>query len=139
MGSHQVPFRRALAWVGVDFDGTVSKFQSGSAELGPPIPKMVERIRAWLAQGITVKIMTARASEPDPKFREMNRRAIRAWCLKHIGVELEVTATKDYGMIALWDDRAVHVVENTGLTDAEFKTEVEAGRVPEGAVHVRGL
>lgn len=83
--------------------------------------------------------MTARASESDPGFRRANIRAIRAWCLLHVGRELEVTATKDYGMIALWDDRAVHVVENTGLTDAEFKKEVEAGRPPIGAVHVRGL
>jgi hypothetical protein len=42
------------------------------------------------------------------------------WCQKHIGQRLEVTCTKDYGMIELWDDRAVQVVANTGITVSEY-------------------
>ena len=34
--------------------------------------------------------------------------------MKHIGQELEVTCTKDFGMIELWDDRAIRVEKNTG-------------------------
>lgn len=39
---------------------------------------------------------------------------IENWCLKHIGKKLPVTNIKDFGMIELWDDRAVQVVPNTG-------------------------
>jgi hypothetical protein len=41
-------------------------------------------------------------------------RPIEAWCVEHIGVVLPVTNVKDFGMIELWDDRAVQVVPNTG-------------------------
>jgi hypothetical protein len=34
--------------------------------------------------------------------------------LEHIGVELEVTATKDYAMTVLYDDRAIRVEADTG-------------------------
>jgi len=40
--------------------------------------------------------------------------AIRAWCLQHIGAVLPITNVKDYGMIEIWDDRAVQVRPNTG-------------------------
>lgn len=39
---------------------------------------------------------------------------IEQWCLKHIGVVLEVTNVKDFGMVELWDDRCVRVLKNTG-------------------------
>lgn len=39
---------------------------------------------------------------------------IQAWCLEHIGTALRVTASKDFAMIQLWDDRAVAVEMNTG-------------------------
>ncbi len=41
--------------------------------------------------------------------------AIDAWCERHFGRKLPVTCTKDYGMVELWDDRAVQVKENTGI------------------------
>jgi hypothetical protein len=45
----------------------------------------------------------------------MNARSfIQVWCDKNIGQVLELTCVKDYGMIELWDDRAVRVVPNTG-------------------------
>lgn len=41
--------------------------------------------------------------------------AIRAWCIEHIGQALPITNVKDFSMMALYDDRAVQVVPNTGL------------------------
>ena len=75
---------------------------------------MIERVQAWLADGYTVKIFTARMT--DPKTRDTNaaRRHIEAWCEKHVGQKLEITNVKDSGMMELWDDRAVQVVPNTG-------------------------
>lgn len=70
---------------------------------------MLERVKEWLAAGIEVRIFTARISES-----ESARPWINAWCEKHLGVVLTVTCKKDYGMVELWDDRAVQVVPNTG-------------------------
>jgi len=99
-------------WIGVDLDGCLAVYNGwgGICSIGEPVPKMVARVKEWLRQGYRVKIMTARASDPDPDAIP----TIRAWSLKHLGVELEVTATKDYEMISLWDDRAVRVYQNTG-------------------------
>ncbi len=101
---------------------------------------MVERVKQWLAEGKMVKIMTARVYFPPRQMfieadggfslqeiaeREEQRQKredeahlaghlISLWCKIHIGQSLPVTCTKDYGMIELWDDRAVRVVLNTG-------------------------
>lgn len=98
-------------WIGVDLDGTLAHYVSDHTVgiIGKPIPKMVERVKAWLAEGKDVRIMTARANDGN-----LTRRSIAAWCIYHLGKELPITATKDYGMIELWDDRAVQVIPNTG-------------------------
>jgi len=83
---------------------------------------MVNRVKAWLAEGITVKIFTARVSgigaldlySGQPLTEEHVLAPIRAWCKLHIGRELEITNVKDYAMIELWDDRAVQMIPNTG-------------------------
>jgi hypothetical protein len=72
---------------------------------------------------------------------------IRQWCEKHVGRALPITCCKDYGMIephelfhggngaphsaqpchrALWDDRCIQVIPNTGRTIAD---EIESERM----------
>ena len=99
-------------WIGVDLDGTLAEYGGwqGADHIGKPIPKMVERVKAWLTKGVEVRIFTARVAVPAPGIV----RVIEDWCVEHIGVALAVTATKDYGMVELWDDRCVQVVPNTG-------------------------
>jgi len=108
-------------WIGCDFDGTLARWESwgGPTELGEPVPRMVNRVRAWLDQGRDVRIMTARA---NPKYPEASVAvpAIRRWCLAHVGRVLPVTWEKDYEMAELWDDRAVGVVPNIGLSHPEL-------------------
>jgi hypothetical protein len=100
-------------WIGVDLDGTLMIYHSGQApELGEPIPKMVDRVRKWLKQGIDVRIVTARASHP--MFTANEKAAIEQWLLTHLGQILVIQCHKDYQMIELWDDRAVQVESNTG-------------------------
>jgi hypothetical protein len=118
-------------WIGVDFDGTLAVYDGwkGASHLGEPVGPMRERVKRWRAEGHQVKIFTARAYCPElpsvttPQYSEVMRRrgeavealrAIRAWCRQHLGETLEVTCVKDYGMIELWDDRAVQVIANTG-------------------------
>lgn len=97
-------------WIGVDLDGTLAFYDEwkGISHIGEPIPNMLFNVKNWLAHGKRVKIFTARASQPE------SIPYIQAWCQKHIGQILEVTNVKDFGMIALYDDRAYRVIENTG-------------------------
>ncbi len=104
-------------WIGVDLDGTLAFYDGwlGVDYIGDPIPLMYDRVKAWLAAGQEVRIMTARVGGPDPADRAAATEAIVAWCEKHFGQALPVTASKDFGMIELWDDRAIQVKENTGI------------------------
>jgi hypothetical protein len=98
------------AWIGVDLDGTLAHYNKfrGIEHIGKPIPIMLYRVRKWIEKGYKVKIVTARASEPN------GIPPVEAW-LKKYGLEgLEVTCKKDFDMIELWDDRAVRVMSNTG-------------------------
>lgn len=102
----------------VDFDGTLAKHDDwqGPSHCGEPIPLMLARVKQWLAEGRTVKIFTARVGpQKDPNDAIRSREAIAAWCIKWLGRELPITATKDYSVVAIWDDRAVQVITNTGL------------------------
>lgn len=113
-------------WIGVDLDGTLAHYDGwkGGDHIGEPIRPMVERVCNWLEQGREVRIFTARVGrtgkvtilggKDDEDFATGQRKLIQEWCLKHIGIVLEVTATKDFGMIELWDDRCVQVIPNTG-------------------------
>lgn len=125
-------------WYGVDFDGTLAKYDKwqGAEHCGDPIPKMVERVKTMLAEGKDVRIFTARVFpllEVKPNdnidqilesrgLTEMPRAveaanatlAIQAWCQEHLGRALTVTCVKDYGLVSLYDDRCFQVEKNTG-------------------------
>lgn len=124
-------------WYGVDLDGTLAeydKYVSGS-HIGAPIPKMVDRVKSWLAAGRDVRIFTARAFplmtvNPNDNIDQIHNQfetitprhieatdaviAIQAWCKEHLGKTLPITCVKDYGLVALYDDRAFQVEKNTG-------------------------
>ena len=94
-------------WIGVDLDGTLAHYTGykGDDHVGTPIAPMVQMVKRWLYEGkYEVRIFTARAPHP----------AIRKWCKEHLGQVLKITNTKDSGMIALYDDRAVGVKRNEG-------------------------
>lgn len=123
-------------WIGVDLDGTLAEYSEwiGTAHVGAPVPAMVERVLEWLADGVEVRIFTARVAG-DGNDAVTAREAIAAWCVEHLGVELPVTCRKDYAMVELWDDRCVRVEMNTGrmLSDSftmrpRRATMPEAGR-----------
>lgn len=108
-------------WIGVDLDGTLAKYDGwkGVEHIGEPVPAMLARVQAWLAEGKTVKIFTARVAGHGAQLligggAEDAITPIQEWCKKHIGVELEVTNVKDFGCVAIYDDRAVQVEMNTG-------------------------
>ena len=104
-------------WIGVDLDRTLAHYTGwGNGQIGEPIPAMASRVRNWIAAGREVRIFTARVGETGlaTTFAQAQRSQIQDWCEKHFGVRLAVTATKDFGMVELWDDRAVRVKANVG-------------------------
>jgi hypothetical protein len=110
-------------WDGFDLDKTVAFFDTwkGPTHIGAPIPAMIEKIKQTIAEGRIAKIFTARVSYTDPRVNEECRKAIKAFCLEHVGVELEVTNIKDMGMRNLYDDRAWRVLENQGVVVGQNK------------------
>ena len=101
------------AWIGVDLDGTLAEYGGwqGPHHIGAPVMPMVRRVLDWCNAGKDVRIFTARVAHDDDGCALA---AIEAWCQEHLGRVLPVTNVKDYGMVELWDDRAVQVIQNTG-------------------------
>lgn len=118
-------------WVGVDLDGTLAQYDGwkGVDHIGDPVPKMLERVRNWLADGVTVKIFTARVFLAPECVT-----IIQDWCEKHGLPRLEVTNVKDFTMVELWDDRCYRVKMNTGElynTIYKYKPEPTCVQIPE--------
>lgn len=107
-------------WIGVDLDGTLAHYYGwkGITHIGPPVPMMLERVKSWIEDGKTVKIFTARASNT------LAIPYIRLWMEQNGLPDLEITATKDFGMVELWDDRCVQVVANMGEVATEQDSEM---------------
>jgi len=118
-------------WIAVDFDGTVAEYHGWTKwnEFGKPIKPMIDRIKGWLAEGKDVRIFTARVPLPQDENKEqtcyktgekftgvMMKFAIAIWCEQHIGQRLRSQCYKDLHTIEIWDDRAVGVVPNLGIT-----------------------
>lgn len=108
-----------------DLDGTLAFHNPGDGVKtgGDPIPRHLERVKQWLADGWEVRIITARVS-PEWNDRAEQTKLIQDWTEKHLGVRLMVQAHKCGQMRELWDDRAVGVVPNTGFSDVEVLNEI---------------
>lgn len=100
-------------WIGVDLDGTLAHYDTwkGIEHIGEPIPKMMARVRQWVAEGKRVKIMTARVAGEAGDSAKLY---IRRWLNNYGLFTVDITNVKDFEMIELWDDRAVSVQKNTG-------------------------
>lgn len=102
--------------VDFDLDGTLAYYDEfrGPEHIGTPIWPAVTAARRLISDGTPVKIMTARVSSSSPVI-ETSYRVITAWCERYLGRVVPIVAEKDLEMTALWDDRAVQVVPNTGV------------------------
>lgn len=113
----------SLGWIGIDLDGTLASYASRQwPVIGEPVPAMLALVKDLLDQGREVRIFTARvghlftngATREEYDDAEEQKTLVQAWCLKHLGRVLPVTAVKDYNMDLIYDDRAVTVEKNTG-------------------------
>jgi hypothetical protein len=111
-------------WIGVDLDGTLAHYTvfkgRDANDIGEPIPKMVEKVKALIEKGKKFKVLTARGEFPE------TIPGIQDWCEKAGIGRPEVTNKKDWAMEQLWDDRVRKVVQNTGM----FEDEMEEGISP---------
>jgi len=110
------------AWIGVDLDGTLAKYDSwhGVEYIGAPIPSMVNRVKRWLKDGKRVKIFTARVCpQQGEEIVALAVKAIEEFCLENFQQILEITCMKDWSTIEIWDDRCVSVEKNTGRSLTE--------------------
>lgn len=102
-------------WVGFDLDGTLA-FDGGgehTGQIGAPIPATAEIVKALLAEGREVRIVTARVA-PGFGDHEGQRAKVLAWFIEHFGIGVAIVHGKDPDMETLYDDRAVQLVKNTG-------------------------
>lgn len=135
-------------WIGVDLDGTLAFYDKwrGIDHIGEPILPMLKRVRRWIwDEDKDVRIFTARVDGGEVAVaagdlngeanRDVNevRKYIEIWCFNQIGKVIPVTCKKDYGMIELWDDRAIQVISNTGKTIADELASVLAAHAGKAA------
>lgn len=111
--------------IGCDLDGTLAKYDhwKGINHIGEPVPLVVEAVKEALRRGHHVWIFTARANADNPD-REIAIEYISAWCLRHIGQVLPVTANKGYNFDEFWDDRAVSITRNMGMAREDAAEEI---------------
>lgn len=105
-----------VSWIGVDFDSTLAKYahgENGPNNLGEPVIPILNMVKKFIECGEVVRIFTARVC--DDRYADEAREVITEWLLRNGLPKLEITCKKDYGMMALYDDRAWHVVPNEGI------------------------
>ena len=108
----------------VDFDGTLAVYDGwkGATSLGNPVPKMLQKVKKWIAQGDEVVIFTTRICVNDtwtkPEELEPVKKAIEDWCVKYLGVKLEITCEKGFFNVS-YDDKVEHIQRNTGSSREE--------------------
>ena len=103
--------------IAVDFDGTLAYYDHfrghGVEVLGTPIEPMLNRVKYWVSSGQTVVIFTARATADEEGHYA--KAQIREWLEKHgVTKTLEITNIKKKSFKVFYDDRAFHVIPNTG-------------------------
>jgi hypothetical protein len=119
----EIKMRQYKGWIGVDLDGTLAHYDHwrGIAHIGEPIAPMLSLVNQWVERGEDVRIFTARVSQTDTMESIRAKQFIQDWCQLHVGRVLPVTNVKDFDMAQLWDDRAVRVIFNTGITCCGLK------------------
>jgi hypothetical protein len=96
--------------IAVDFDGVLAEYHGfeGDFKFGKPVQKMIDFAKSLIDSGNEVVIFTARATTTDIRI------AIQNWDIEAGLPPLEVTNIKRKEFHVFYDDRAYHVLKNTG-------------------------
>lgn len=100
----------------LNLDSTIAYYESAwrAQKTGPPIPKMVENVKKWLTKGYKVTIFTARLARLNPTEIKHQEKMIQSFLAAAGLPELPMTAIKLQEATHFIDDKAYHVVPNTG-------------------------
>lgn len=104
-------------WIGVDLDGTLATYDPSTGingAIGQPT-HLIHIVRDMLALAIDVRIVTARVATIHGEHIPEERQKVIDWLATHGLPRIPVVAEKDFGMLALLDDRAVGVHHNKGI------------------------
>jgi hypothetical protein len=75
----------------------------------------------YVAVGLTDRdYLHVRDGDPTIFWQRYQCALIAAWCQEYLGQVLPITATKDFHLWQLWDDRCVQMVSNTGQPISEL-------------------
>jgi hypothetical protein len=101
--------------IALDLDSTLAFYESKwkAQKVGTAIIPMLENVKKWLAKGYKVTIFSARLSHEGEDLVNQIR-MIRAFLKEH-DLNLPMTATKKAEFSHFIDDKAYHVVPNSGI------------------------
>lgn len=95
-------------WIGFDFDGTLAYHNHEDESLEGKPTVLLPWVKFYQIRGYPVKILTARPQkEWDIIYKFLNENGLK---------DIEITNSKDPYMRLFYDDRAVSVARNTGLS-----------------------
>lgn len=97
-------------WYGFDFDGTLAIEDYSNLQICGVATPLLDLMRQYINEGKKVKIFTART----PEYRGDIYAFLERNGLLDKGIE--ITSCKDGSLHRFYDDRAIGVVKNTGLT-----------------------
>ena len=104
----------------VDFDATLAYYSSWEEQenkVGKPIKKMVDNVKRWLKKGHRVTIFTARLTHGAAES-EKQISLIQEFLEENgLPTNLQITCMKMHYMTHQIDDRAYHVISNTGVIE----------------------
>ena len=103
--------------IALDLDGTLAHYETWDKqgnEMGKPIKSMVEKVKQWLKKDYRVSIFTARLTHGA--LESERQISIIQKFLKENGLpdNLQITPIKFHYFTHIIDDKAFHVVFNTG-------------------------
>jgi len=106
--------------IALDFDATLAEYESWDNQghiVGKPIKKMVENAKSWLKKGYKISIFTARLSHGQ--LESEKQIVLIQKFLKENGLPdtLPITCIKAHWFTNFIDDKANHVIPNTGVIE----------------------
>lgn len=102
--------------IALDLDKTIATYESNwrARKVGDPIVPMVSNILKWLNKGYKVSIFTARLAKDNLQEIQKQEKMISGF-LRSAGLpQLPMTCIKHAHFTHFLDDKAFHVIPNTG-------------------------
>lgn len=104
--------------IALDLDRTLAKCTGDYTKVGEIIPSMVFKIKKWLARGYKITIFTARVSTNDwhtESIANEQKKMIFDWMVANGLPAMDITSDKHPSFTHIIDDRAFHVIPNSGV------------------------